>query len=137
MTETDLIRDLEKNIYCRLKPSPVHGIGVFAIRDIPKGTDPFGGLYNTRWKKIPLRRIMADKKISPEVKGFARAFYAVEKGTVFFPNHSLNAIDISFFLNHSDAPNVGALAGGADFVALRDIKKWEELFSDHRTYSDT
>lgn len=137
MTEKQLIKDLEENVCCRIKPSPVHGVGVFAIRDIPKGTDPFGGLRNTRWKKIPLHRIRANRKIPHAVKELVESFYAVESGMLYFPNHSLNAVDISFFLNHSDPPNIGALAGGTDFVALRDIKRGEELFSDHRTYSDT
>ena len=37
-TREHMLNHLRQNIYCRLKPSPVHGIGVFAIRDIPKTT---------------------------------------------------------------------------------------------------
>ena len=29
-----------KNTYCRLKPSNIEGVGVFAIRDIPQGVNP-------------------------------------------------------------------------------------------------
>jgi len=36
-----LIKNLENDIYCRIKPSKKHGVGVFAIRDIPKGINPF------------------------------------------------------------------------------------------------
>ena len=31
-----LIKNIEIDIYCRIKPSKKHGVGVFAIRDIPK-----------------------------------------------------------------------------------------------------
>lgn len=31
------------NIYTRLAPSKIHGVGVFAIKDIPKGKNVFSG----------------------------------------------------------------------------------------------
>jgi len=52
----------------------------------------------------------------------------VEKG--------LNAIDISFFLNHSNEPNMVAIKEGEEFVAKRDIKTGEELTVDYDTYDD-
>jgi hypothetical protein len=36
-----LIENLN-NTYVRIMPSKIHGVGVFAIRDIPKGICPFG-----------------------------------------------------------------------------------------------
>ena len=38
MTKSELLADLNNHTYVMIKPSPLHGIGVFAIRDIPKGT---------------------------------------------------------------------------------------------------
>ncbi|NCV55043.1 MAG: hypothetical protein EBW54_02355, partial [Betaproteobacteria bacterium] len=35
-----LLEGLRKELYCELRPSTRHGIGVFAIRSIPKGIDP-------------------------------------------------------------------------------------------------
>ena len=40
-----LIDHLEKDIYCRLAPSKVAGIGVFAIREIPQNINPFTHLF--------------------------------------------------------------------------------------------
>ena len=37
MTKEELLKELGTNTYLMLKPSPIEGIGVFAIRDIPKG----------------------------------------------------------------------------------------------------
>ena len=37
MTKQELLNELQQETYVALKPSAVHGIGVFAIRDIPKG----------------------------------------------------------------------------------------------------
>jgi len=38
------LKRLEK-VYCRLAPSSVHGVGIFAIKDIPKGINPFADSY--------------------------------------------------------------------------------------------
>ena len=39
-----------KNIYVRLQPSTVHGVGVFAIKDIPQNFTIFPS--NCTWKKV-------------------------------------------------------------------------------------
>lgn len=70
------------------------------------------------------------------VKEFAQAIFPARGKMFYVPDHSLNAIDLSYFLNHADIPNVGARADGNRFVALRGIKKGEELFSDYRIYTD-
>ena len=41
MKRAELLRRILADCFCRLQPSPLHGVGVFAIRDIPKGRDPF------------------------------------------------------------------------------------------------
>jgi hypothetical protein len=41
---TDEARRVVANCHCRLAPSPIHGIGVFALRDIPRGKNPFNTL---------------------------------------------------------------------------------------------
>ena len=38
-TEDILIKYLKNEIWFRTGPSSIHGVGLFAIRDIPKGTD--------------------------------------------------------------------------------------------------
>lgn len=42
-TKQQLLKHLETEVYCRLKISE-YGIGVFAVRDIPKGQTPFPGM---------------------------------------------------------------------------------------------
>jgi hypothetical protein len=41
MKRTHLLNRVLRDCYCRLQPSKISGIGVFAIRDIPKGRNPF------------------------------------------------------------------------------------------------
>ena len=43
MTKAALLQELACNTWVMIKPSPIEGIGVFALRDIPKGCrDMFG-----------------------------------------------------------------------------------------------
>jgi hypothetical protein len=39
------IKRLENTVYCRLGVSTVHGVGIFAIKEIPKGVNPFADSY--------------------------------------------------------------------------------------------
>ena len=46
--KTRILKHLQTEVYCRLGVSPIHGIGVFAIRDIPKGTHPLVSLLKIK-----------------------------------------------------------------------------------------
>ena len=48
ISEKKLIDHLNKEVYCKLGVSPVHGIGVFAVRDIPKGIHPLRSYLNVK-----------------------------------------------------------------------------------------
>jgi len=43
-----ILKHLQTEVYCRLGISPVHGIGVFAIKDIPKGAKPLVSLIKIK-----------------------------------------------------------------------------------------
>ena len=45
LKEVLAVRKLNTQVWCRLAPSNIHGIGIFAIKNIPKGTDPFGDSF--------------------------------------------------------------------------------------------
>lgn len=129
------IKDLEQNVYCRLRPSKVHGVGIFAIRDIPKGTNPFKSFLPYEFAEVDADAVLKNPKIDPAVKKMASDMYSIIDGKMYLYKGGLNGIDISFFLNHSEKPNLEATHDGEVFIALRKIKKGEELFSDHRTYA--
>ena len=131
-----LIKDLEENVYCRLQPSKVNGIGVFAIRDIPKGKELFRNYLNYQLTPVPVKMIRENKKIDEAVKKLADDVSPEHKGMLYLYRQGLNAIDISFFLNHSRKPNVATKEDNWSFFAARNIRKGEELFSDYGTYSE-
>ena len=121
-----------KNTYCRLKPSKIEGIGIFAIRDIFKSTNPFRGVKEQEWHKIKLSEL---KNLDKNIIKMISDFFAMEENEEFsIPECGLNGIDISFFLNASDKPNVKTIDDGTNFLTIKKIKKGEELTVSYANY---
>lgn len=130
--------DILKKTYCRIRPSKIGGVGVFAIRDIPKGVDPFQNLIENDWKQFNIKEL---NKLDPEILKMIDDFFVIEEdGNVLIPDFGLNGINISFFLNHSKNPNVKQMEneeqGDSFFITLREIKKDEEITSDYGAYDN-
>jgi|SRR3989344_3331720 len=119
-----------KNTYCRLKASK-HGVGVFAERDIPKNTDPFMGCKRARWLKFSEKELVVLPK---EVLKMVKDFYGSYGKYYLIPYHGLNGNDISFYLNHSENPNVFSTDKGENFLTSKKIKEGEELLADYKTF---
>lgn len=129
----EIIKNLH-NTYCRLKPSKIHGVGVFAIRRIPKGIDPFIGVSNQEyWNKISEKEI---NKLPRAIRKAVKDFFIKEGNVFYVPDFGLNGLDISFYTNHSKEPNMIAKNGGEYFIAKRNIKAGEELTVDYNTYDE-
>jgi SET domain-containing protein len=134
-TVKKIIKDLEDNIYCRLRPSKIQGVGVFAIKKIPKGTKIFEGVRKIKFINISPKIIFQNKKINPAVKKMVKDFFVIFEKELYLPNCSLNKIDISFYVNHSENPNIAA-KDGEIFFAIRNIKKGEEITANYKEYCD-
>ncbi len=117
-------------VYTRLKPSSIHGVGVFAIRDIPKGSYIFEP-DDDRTVFIPASET---KVLLPEIRRLYQDFCVLEGETYECPSN-LNKLTPSWFLNHSQNPNVAA-DSSLKFYAIRDIKAGHELTTDYETYSE-
>jgi SET domain-containing protein len=138
MTKEEIIKDLEQDIYCRIKKSLIEGVGVFAIKRIPKGTDPYAAHLDVETISIPTEKIMENTAIPEAVKELVKSFYVFKDGCVECPAHSFNEINISYFMNHSKNPNTEAQQKDHEvtFRTNRDIEIGEELTSDYDTFSD-
>lgn len=112
---------LNSSVVARIAPSPIHGVGVVAIRDIAKGQR----LYADRAPFV--YRISKGNlgKLLPEVRSvLAERWPAMELGNPFvFPD-----VNFQGYMNHSDDPNY---CNKTD-TALRDIRKGEEITEDYR-----
>lgn len=131
MNKKHLIESL-MSVYCRLKPSE-HGIGVFAIRDIPINTNPFRDCFAGGFVAVEPKEL---EWLSEPVMQLVKDFCPLQDGKYYLPRIGLARIDISFYINHSKTPNMREEGEGIDFITMRDIKAGEELTVDYDTYND-
>ncbi|MCR4334049.1 MAG: SET domain-containing protein [Patescibacteria group bacterium] len=132
MNKTKLLKQLRDDVFTRLAPSPIHGIGVFAIRPIPEGTSPFRG-DSTFARSI--RVSDEDLRGVPEaVKKLVHDMCAFQKGYYWIPDNGLEEATKSWHMNHSSSPNMRVIR--EDFIAIEDIEVGEELTVDYTTYSE-
>lgn len=113
----DLINEIAK---IKLAPSSVHGIGVFAMRDIKKGeklqpnTIPY--LFDIPFKEF--------KKINKEIVNEVIGQYPLVTTGSHFLYPTTRFIS---YMNHSDTPNYDA----KEDIVLKDITAGEEIFEDY------
>jgi len=108
-----------------LKPSTIAGVGVFVTHKIKKGTrlHVFSGGQPTRKMK------MSEVKKNPVLAKFVEFFAVVSDGWVFLPAH-FSAMQVGWYLNHSDKPNA-CHDEGYKYYASRDIEEGEEITIDY------
>ena len=119
-----------------VRPSQLHGLGVFALTHIAAGT---------RWWSVSLGEVitvsrtqfatLARSERSPATDALMAALHEY---SIYLTSRDQMVLipDNGRYVNHSDAPNS---AGGVDgqvlhSVALRDIASGEEITEDYSTY---
>jgi len=120
-----------QGVCARLHASKIHGVGVFAIRDISKGTYIFpDDDEELIWiHKSDLGRLSAEeRKLYDD--------FCILKDDVYGCPRNFNRLTPAWYFNESPTPNV-ACDNTYRFFAIRDIKKGEELTVDYATYSDS
>ncbi|MGI3900001.1 MAG: SET domain-containing protein-lysine N-methyltransferase [Janthinobacterium lividum] len=118
-------------LYTRLRASPGKGVGVFAIRDIPAGLNPFVGDSNGT-ARVPAA--VVDAIQDAELQRMYVDFCPLIDGHYFAPI-DFNRMTVSWHMNHSERPNMIS-DPNVNFVAARLIRAGEELFIDYRTFSE-
>jgi SET domain-containing protein len=126
-TEKRLLEHLDKEVYCKLGVSPVHGIGVFAVRPIPKGVHPLKSYLSHKEVDISKKLL---KNLPKGVRQQIDIFCYYDKKKVSIPTIGLNSFDLAVYLNHSKTPNLRFKKAGV-LISLRPIAEGEELFIDY------
>lgn len=121
-------------------PSKLHGVGVFAIIDIPKDTNPF---------EYPNKKCGNDKYIKVHKDELSNVHKNVikilddflekdDKGYYEIPANGLNSLDISFYMNFSEKPNMDITYDKdckfAVFKSNKIIKKGTELLINYNSF---
>ena len=126
MTIEEQIIELNNEVKAKLAPSPIQGIGVFAIRDIKKGERAYcrpNGFK--KWYSIPYERL---SELRPEIKEviLERWPAIINKSQLQSPNDDAWLL---LFMNHSDNANYDPKKD----IALMDIKTGEEILENYKT----
>src|SRR5262249_25015756 len=119
----------------RIRPSRIHGVGVFAIRGIKKGTL----IFPNDDQEIEWIESKDIQKLLPEVRRLYDDFCIIKNGgkTYGCPS-SFNNLTISLLLNEpwrNQKPNVEC-RDDYMFYATRGIAVGEELTVDYQTFSE-
>lgn len=134
-----LLNNLKYDTYCRIGVSQIHGVGVIAIKQIPKGTNPF---MITNKKGIKYDLVELSKKevdgLPKNVKKIVTDFIGIdENGNYSIPYHGTNSLDISFYMNDYKNNNIDVVETKSEmleFIANRDIEEGEELTINYQEY---
>jgi hypothetical protein len=124
-----------EGVWVRLGVSEIEGIGVFAIRPIPEGTDIFAN------DRVPLVWVGESELDSAGLSPAERALYrdfGIRRGDRIGCPANFNNLTPGWYLNEpppGEAANVSAGARFA-FTASRDIAEGEELTIDYSDFSD-
>ena len=123
MTKQKIIQNILHNTNLRLKPSKVcDGVGLFAIRPIKKGDvllqDVTADTTFIQWAELP--------GLHQDVKSYLNTMCNSTTDGIFL-SRTPNNINLAYFVNHSDSPNVTHDLNLDEFVALRDIDVNEEI----------
>ncbi len=134
MDKVQLMNELHHSTYVMIQPSPIHGIGVFAIRDIPKGTKDIFSKESGEWIKVSRSEVDA---LPGHSKNLVETHCLFDEHNYYLPDYGFKKLDMVIFLNHADEPNIVSINDGVYFETTRDIACGEELLIDYGTIVDS
>jgi SET domain-containing protein len=130
MTREQLLFELHHDTFVMLKSSPVHGIGVFAIKDIPKGCRTIFSKAVGEWIKLSYAEV---EQLPHYSRNHIETYCLYDDENYFVPDYGFKLMDLVLYLNHSAAPNIMSVNEGEQFEALRDIDTGEELLVNYES----
>jgi hypothetical protein len=117
----EAVKFLNKIATTKIAPSPIHGVGIFALRNLKKGevleVDAIPHAFDIPYTMLG--------ELRPEVREIVLSHWpAIATGSHFFyPVTRMVA-----YMNHSDDPNFDASTG----KVLKAVKKGEEITEDYK-----
>lgn len=118
--------------YCRIGISKLHGVGLIAIVDIPKGTVLFTGKDEPA-ESVPKSVVDA---LPLEQQKLYNDFGVLLDGNYVCPS-DFSTLSVGWYFNDSCKPNVITKKfyhHGLDFVTIKDIKVGDELCLNYSEY---
>jgi len=132
--KANLLQQLKFYTFAMLKPSPLHGIGVFAITAIKKGERKIFSDHESEWIEISKEEVDA---LPHHARSLVENHCLFNETHYYIPEYGFKIFDLAVYLNHSDQPNLISVNDGEFFEAIRDIEAGEELLIDYGTIVDS
>lgn len=133
MTKEELLAELAHETYITLKPSLIHGIGVFAIVDIPKGCQNIFSRNVGEWIKLAIDDV---ERLPEHSRSLVETYCLFDDTHYYVPDYGFKVMDMVNYLNHSSTPNVISVNDGEYFEALVDIPAGTELLVNYEKIVD-
>jgi hypothetical protein len=74
--------------------------------------------------------------LDDNLQKLVKDFCPLQDGFYEMPSCGLKAVDQSYYLNHSNEPNMFTIDEGENFLTSRDIEIGEELTVDYNFYDE-
>ena len=126
MIKKEIIEGLTSFCNCRVKCSDVHGVGLFAIREIKAQTSIFGK-QDPKIGGIHFFTHLQLKKLPEEIIELLYDYNFITNTGMHLSDYAWNYHHLGSYINHSEKPNVFYDVGSNEFLALHHIHKNEEL----------
>ena len=124
---SDIIKKLN-DIWIEVGLSKIHGVGIKAIRNIPKNTIVIKKKeYNPENYDI---KVLLDNGLEDEVFDSIKKYYAHNNNVIQLDKNKINEIDHIMYLNHNKNPNLDYVHG--NYITNKKVKKGEELTIDYK-----
>lgn len=123
-----ILNELQHEIYVMLKPSAIHGIGVFAIRNIPKGCRDIFSKHEAKWIKLPVFEV---EKLPEHARELVETYCLYDEENYYVPEYGFKIMDMVNYINHSSSPNIISINDGEFFEAVTDIAAGTELLVNY------
>jgi SET domain-containing protein len=124
----ELLNELASDTYVTLRASPIHGIGVFAIRDIPQGCKTIFSKNVGKWIKLPISEV---EKLPEHSRSLVETYCLYDETDYYVPDYGFKVMDIVNYLNHSSSPNIASMNDGEYFESIMPIMAGSELLVDY------
>ncbi len=134
MTKEELLKELSEETYAVLKPSAIHGIGVFAAKSIPKGCQDIFSKNAGEWIKLSIPDV---ENLPSHSRNLVETYCLYDEEHYYVPDYGFKLMDMVNYLNHSSEPNIISVNEGEYFEAIRDITAGEELLVNYGEIVDT
>lgn len=113
-------------IETQLKESPIHGIGLFCVGPVPKGTRV--------WQFHPLFDLVLDETSVAALPPAMHTFLKMYAYRTVESNELIVNLDLSRHMNHADEPNLTSDAE-SNYYAAHDLAPGTELTCDYREFA--